>query len=130
MVETREDAGLLFFYRPKELFQTGLNYAVNANGFKIDTLYNGGYFVCTAKPGRVQFSVRTENTSYLTLDVAAGKTYFIKGSTSPGSLIRRPQLQLVSPEAGIKEIALCRKKGKPHNANENLLLRLGKISEQ
>lgn len=130
MVEPVDDMGLVYIYRPKKFFQGGLNYTVNANGFKIDTLFNGGYFTYFAKPGRIQFSVRTEITNYLSLDVIPGQTYYIKGFTRPGSLIPRPQLQLVSPEVGKEEIVLCRQKGKDKNANANLPLRPDKSKEQ
>lgn len=130
MVEAVDDMGLVYFYRPKKWFQGGLNYTVNANGFKIDTLFNGGYFTYIAKPGRIQLSVRTEITSYLVLDVQPGQTYYIKGSTRPGSLIPRPQLQMVSSEVGKKEIAFCRQKGKDKNVDANLPLRSDKSKEQ
>jgi hypothetical protein len=106
--------GLVYFYRPKKSFNSDLDFAVKANGYKIDTLLNGGYFAYIAKPGRIQFSARNEVTSYLTLDIEPGQTYYIKGSTRPGSLIARPHLQLISPEEGENEIDLCRpmKKGK------------------
>lgn len=105
--ETPEGKGLVYIYRPEKFFYSGLEYPVNANGFKIDTLENGGYITYIAKPGRIQFSARNEITSYVTLDVEPGKTYYIRGTTRPGSLIRRPLLQLVSPETGENEIAAC-----------------------
>lgn len=117
--EVPDDMGLVYFYRPKKLFAGSLDYTVNANGFKIDTLVNGRYFTYIAKPGRIQFSARNEITSYLTLDVEPGQIYYIKGSTRPGSLIKRPDLQLISPEEGENEIVLCRPidKDKEHDAN-------------
>lgn len=113
-----DDMGLVYFYRPKKSFNRDLDYTIKANGFKINTLLNGAYFTYIAKPGRVQFSARNETTSYLTLDVEPGQTYYIKGSTRPGCLIARPHLQLISPDLGRNEIVLCRpiEEGNEHNA--------------
>jgi hypothetical protein len=130
MVEKVEDKALIYVYRPVKYFQGGLNYTVNANGFKVDTLFNGGYFSYIAKPGRIQFSIRSEITTYLTLDVEPGQTYFIRGFTQPGSLVPRPHLRLVPPELGKREIALCRKKGQGKSANSSLPLEPDKSKEQ
>jgi hypothetical protein len=112
--------GLVYFYQPKKYFNGGLEYTVNANGFKIDRLLNGRYFAYITKPGRIQFSARNEITSYLTIDIEPGQTYYIKGSTRPGSLIKRPCLQLISPVEGENEIALCRPMDKGEEDDGNL----------
>jgi hypothetical protein len=108
MAQAPDDMGLVYFYRPRKSFSGDLDYTIKVNGFKINTLLNGVYFTYIAKPGRVQFSARNEITSYLTLDVEPGQTYYIKGSTRPGCLITRPYLQLISPDIGENEIVLCR----------------------
>lgn len=112
IAEAPNDNGIVYIYRPKKYFHGGLDYTVNANGFKIDTLHNGCYLPYIAKPGRIQISSRTEITSYVTLDIEAGETYYIKTSVRPGNMVGRPHLQLVSKEVGKKEIIACRLKKK------------------
>jgi hypothetical protein len=80
---------------------------VNANGFKLDILKNGGYFHYWADPGRIQFSARTEITSIVTLDVQPGQTYYIKGGITKGQLVGRPNLTVMAPQIGEKELKAC-----------------------
>lgn len=106
--EKNEDMGIVYFYRPKKRFDGGFDQVVNANGYKIDLLCNGGYFIYFAKLGRIQFSSTNETTSYVTLDIEPGQTYYIKGFVRPGNLFSKLYLTLVSAEVGEKEIVSCR----------------------
>jgi hypothetical protein len=110
--EIPSNMGLVYIYRPKKFLNGGMAYPVNANGYKIDTLMDGGYITYAARAGRTQFTARNEITNYVTLDVEPGQIYYIKGTTRPGSLVRRPHLQVVSSETGEEEIESCRQLGK------------------
>lgn len=114
------DMGLVYFYRPKKSFNRDLNFTIKANGFKINRLSNGVYFTYIARPGRIQFSTRNEITSYLTIDIEPGQTYYIKGFSRPGCLIARPHLQLISPDLGENEIVLCRPADEDNEHNAEL----------
>lgn len=116
-LETPATMGVVHIYRPKKSFGSGPGYAVRVNGYEIETLCNGRYFSYITKPGRIQFSARNEITSYVTLDVEPGQTYYIRGTSEPGVLIRRPHLKLVSAQTGENEIASCRTNGKDKNRN-------------
>ena len=118
--EVLENMGLVYFYRPKKSFNPDLEFTIRANGFEINTLSNGGYFTYMAEPGRIQFSARHEVTSYLTLDVEPGQTYYIRGASRPGSLIARPHLELVPSEAAENEVVLCRPINKADENRANL----------
>ncbi len=115
-VKAPENRAIVYVYKPKKFFSDS-DYAVNANGFRINTLHNGGYFVYFAKPGRIQLSAGSEITSYVTFDVEAGHTYYVMGTVRSGSAVQRPYLQLVSTETGKNEIALCKQIG---NVNANV----------
>lgn len=104
LVKKSDDMGLVYIYRPKKFYYGSSDFDVNANGFKIDTLKNGGYFHYIAKPGRIQFSARTEITSIVMLDVQPGQTYYIRGSMTKGQLVGRPHLKVIAPKVAVEEL--------------------------
>ncbi len=105
-----EGKALVYIYRPMKFFHGGLDYVIYANGFKAGVLYNGGYIPFRTKPGRIQFSARTEVTSYVTLDVERGGSYYIRCVVHRGILKGRPHLTLVEKSVGEREIRKCKLK--------------------
>ena len=65
----------------------------------IGALQSGTYFYEYATPGQHTYSAKTEAGSEVTLNVEAGKTYYIKGSISMGFMAGHPKLEVVSDEA-------------------------------
>jgi hypothetical protein len=113
LVENSDNLGLVYIYRPKKFYYRSSDIVVYANGFKIDILKNGGYFHYFTKPGRVQFSARTEITSIVTLDVQPGQTHYIKAAMTKGELVARPNLTIMASEIGADELKTCWKKKTP-----------------
>lgn len=73
----------------------------------ITTLRNGGYYPYFSAPGEKEFWAQTESKSSVTLDVQAGRTYYIKGEVGVGFLVGRPHLMVVAPDIAETEIADC-----------------------
>jgi hypothetical protein len=80
---------------------------VEANGVPVTRLPSKGYFAYLAKPGEVTFSAKTEAKTSVTIDVEAGKTYFVKGTISVGVFAGHPHLVIVPNDVGKAEIADC-----------------------
>lgn len=67
-----------------------------------------GYFPYFAKPGELELWAKTEAKSAVTLDVRAGKIYYVKGTGGVGFIVRRPHLMVVPESVGETENAGCR----------------------
>jgi hypothetical protein len=103
-----DNSGLVYFYRPSAYLGGGMSYDVKTGETVITTLPNGGYYPYFSAPGEKEFWAQTESKSSVTLDVKAGKTYYIKGEIGVGFLVGRPHLMVVAPEIAEKEIADCK----------------------
>jgi hypothetical protein len=101
------DRGVVYVYRDFNLIGGGASYLVQANGVPVARLPSKGYFVYLAKPGEVEFSARTEAKTSVTLDIEAGKTYFIKGTIGVGVFVGHPHLVVVPSDVGGAEITDC-----------------------
>ena len=102
-----EGKGLIYIYRPSSFKGGGVFYDVYAKDKVVTTLRNGGYFPYFADLGENEIWAKTEAKSSVTVDVKAGKTYFVKGGVRMGLLIGRPDLTLATPELGATEVAEC-----------------------
>ena len=88
-----------------------VHYTVNANGVPVSPvqLYTGGYLVCYADPGKTEFWAKVaDGESRITVDIEAGKSYFIQGSVKMGVWVGRPFLQDVDANVGLKNIKKCK----------------------
>jgi hypothetical protein len=99
---------VVYIYRPPKLVGSAISFTVNAGELPVITLSNGGYFPYIAEPGRISFWAKTETTSFVIIDVAAGTEYFLKGTIGVGILVGRPQLEQVHPTLGRLEILDCK----------------------
>lgn len=107
-VSVPADQGVVYIYRPRSPVGSAVSYFVKANGVNVTKLKNGGYYPYYTPPGTVVFSAKTEAWSEAAIDVAAGGTYFIKGSVTMGAFVGRPNLQQVHPSIAQGEIVRCR----------------------
>lgn len=103
-----EGMGLVYIYRPSGFVGGGVSYDVKVGDTVITTLYNGGYYPYFAKPGELELWAKTEAKSAVTLDVKAGKIYYVKGTVGVGFIVGRPHLMVVSESVGETEIAECK----------------------
>src|SRR5690349_10710079 len=89
--------GLVIFYREKKLQGWAVSYNVRDGDKAIGGLPNGSYFAYHVTPGPHTFAASTESTSKRTIDVQAGKTYYIRGELEMGMWVGRPHLTIVDP---------------------------------
>lgn len=66
--------------------------SVNENGQKVSSLGAGRYFVMVARPGRHEFTVKSEAQDSLALEVEAGETQYATCRMKMGLIVARPDL--------------------------------------
>jgi hypothetical protein len=80
------------FFRAKALADAAVVYGVREGAAELGRLRNASYFTLQATVGRHQYTVHSEGRDVLTLDVAAGATYYVIGGIPVGGLANRPNL--------------------------------------
>jgi hypothetical protein len=84
--------GQVVFFRKGGLMGAAISCAVHENGAKLSSLSPGKYVVVAADPGVHQYSVKSEATDTLRLEVEAGETYYAQCTVGMGVMAGRPNL--------------------------------------
>jgi hypothetical protein len=87
-----EGKGQVVFFRPSNMLGMALSFSVHEGDKGIGKLGNGSYFVHVAEPGPHLFTIQSEVTDKLTLEVDAGETYYVKQTIGVGIVAGRPRL--------------------------------------
>jgi hypothetical protein len=87
--------GKLVFFRKSSTWGWAISCAVFENGLKVSSLSPGRYFEIDAVEGIHQYSVRSEATDTLRIEVEAGETYYNECSMGMGTVVYRPNLSPV-----------------------------------
>lgn len=86
-----EGKGQIVFYRPGGM-GFALGCGVNENGERLSALGAGKYFILPAEPGSHSYTVKSEATDLLTLEVEPGETYYVKCKIKMGIMVGRPNI--------------------------------------
>ena len=113
-----EGTGIVYIYRPSAFGGSGVSYDVKVGETVITTLYNGGYHPYVSKPGEIEFWAKTESRSAVTLDIAPGQIYYLKGTVGIGFFVGRPHLMVIPEETALKEIGECKLIPPPEKSKE------------
>lgn len=99
-----EGKGQIVFYRTGG---TGfaLGCGVNENGERLSALGAGKYFILPADPGSHSYTVKSEATDLLTLEVEPGETYYVKCKIKMGIMVGRPNIAPSTKEEFDKDSA-------------------------
>jgi hypothetical protein len=84
--------GTIVFFRPKKMLGMVISFQVREGGTELGKLSNGAYFSHQATAGTHQYAVHTEAKDVLTMEVEAGKTYYVQGTLGMGLVAGRPNL--------------------------------------
>lgn len=84
--------GQIVFFRSGSLFGGAVSCAVSESGVKLSSLYIGHYFIAGAGPGIHSFTVSSEATDTLRLEIEPGETYYVQCSIGMGFMAGRPNL--------------------------------------
>jgi hypothetical protein len=84
--------GQVVFFRESKLGGMALSFSVHEGDKGVGKLSNGSYFVAVSDPGEHTFTIQSEATDRLTLEVESGETYYVKQSIGMGIMMGRPHL--------------------------------------
>lgn len=84
--------GQVIFFRKGGLVGAAISCATHENGQKLSSLPPGRYHVHIAEPGIHEYSVKSEATDTLRMEVEPGETYFAKCAIGMGIMAGRPNL--------------------------------------
>lgn len=84
--------GQVVFFRKGGFVGSAISCAVHENGAKLTRLPPGKYHVHVAEPGIHEYSVRSEATDTLRLEVEPDETYFAQCTITMGIMAGRPNL--------------------------------------
>lgn len=87
-----EGKGQVVFFRPSSMIGMALSFSVHEGDKGVGKLGNGSYFVHVADPGPHLFTIQSEVTDKLTLEIDAGETYYVKQTIGVGIVAGRPRL--------------------------------------
>ena len=93
--------GQVVFFRKRTLLGTAQWFNVRESGKALGKLSNGAYFIDVTAPGTHIYTATEEPElkDHLTLEVAAGQTYFVEGVLSKGVVLSAADLTPSSPAA-------------------------------
>jgi hypothetical protein len=84
--------GQVVFFRASKLMGAALSFSVHEGDQGVGKLGNGSYFVTVEDPGQHTFTIQSEATDSLTLEIEAGETYYVKQTIGVGIMMGRPHL--------------------------------------
>lgn len=87
-----EGKGQVVFFRPSRFTGSALSFSVHKEKLGIGKLGNGTYFIYVADPGLNEFTIQSEVTDKLRLEVDAGDTYYVEQKITMGIIMGRPVL--------------------------------------
>lgn len=103
--ETNPEKGLVIFYRLKKFSGGAIRFNVNHAEGSLGVLNSGtmvyGYF----EPGQRQFWSQVISQDSITINVQAGKVYFVKGDAKMGVYAGRPKFQQVNEATGRADVS-------------------------
>ena len=94
--EVGPDQGLVVFYRPSSFKGGGIRVGVNHAEGLVGQLGNGTYLYKFLSPGAHTFWSQVISQDTITVNVEAGKTYFVLAEVRMGVYAGRPKFTLVS----------------------------------
>ena len=85
--------GQILFYRKGGFAGSAVGCSIHENGQKVSSLGGGKYFIMVTDPGKHGFSVKSEATDKLTLEVEPNKTQFVACKIKMGFMVGRPDIR-------------------------------------
>ena len=101
--DPQADKGLIYFYRESKFMGGAISYDVKEGNTVVGAIANGTYFFVFATPGPHTYTASTEADSSRTLQVEAGKTYYVECGVEMGVFAGRPSLKIAN-EAEAKSV--------------------------
>lgn len=90
--------GQVVFFRKGGIQGSAVACSVHEGGAKVSSLGGGRYVIIAATPGRHEFSVKTEATDALALEVEEGETQYASCKIKMGIMVGRPDIRPATVE--------------------------------
>lgn len=87
-----EGKGKIVFFRKGGLMGAAISCAVHEKGERLTSLPPGKFAILYAEPGIHEYSVKSEATDTLRLEIEPGETYYSKCNIQMGIMAGRPNL--------------------------------------
>lgn len=91
-IDIPEGKGKIVFFRKGGFVGSAISCAVHEKGEKVTSLPPGKFAVVYAEPGIHEYTVKSEATDMLRLEIEPGETYYAKCNISMGIMAGRPNL--------------------------------------
>ena len=99
------DKALVVFYRVKSFKGGAIRFNVQYAEGQIGSLGSGTYLYKQLEPGQYQFWSQVISQDSITLNLEAGKTYYVKGEAQIGVFAGRPKFTQVSESQAKADLA-------------------------
>ncbi len=103
--EAQPDKGLVVFYRLSKFSGKAINFSVDHADGPIGTLRSGTVLHKYFEPGPQTFYSQVISRASLTVNVEAGKTYFLRVDSKMGLVVARPKFILIPESKARSELA-------------------------
>jgi hypothetical protein len=94
------DKGVVYFYRESKFVGCAISYNVKEGDKVLGPAGNGTYFFVIAEPGSHTYTASTESTASRTINVEAGKIYYVECGVDMGIFAGRPSMKIVTEDEG------------------------------
>ncbi|MFI5335336.1 MAG: DUF2846 domain-containing protein [Opitutales bacterium] len=103
--DPKPDKGLVYFYRESKFVGGAVSYNIREKGNEqiIGAIANGTYFFHFADPGAHIYVASTEADASRSIQVEAGKTYYLECGVEMGIFAGRPSMKIAN-EAEAKSV--------------------------
>lgn len=102
--QTEEEKGTVVFYRNKKFSGSAITFNIQDSERNYGPLKNGGVITISVDPGERTFFSQVLSSDAVTLNIEAGKTYYVKAAVKAGLYAGRPKLTQVDEKTAKKEM--------------------------
>lgn len=100
----KQDKGLVIFYRLSGFKGKAIRFNLNHSEGSIGQLLSGTYLYKYLDPGEHKFWSQALSQDSITVHVAAGKIYYVRGEVKMGVLAGRPQFTQMSESEALADL--------------------------
>ena len=102
--QSKPDKGLVIFYRDKQFKGGAIRFNINHPEGSLGQLLSGTFLYKYFDPGSHTFSSQAVSQDSITLNVEAGKIYYVKGEVRMGVYAGRPKFTQMSESAALSDL--------------------------